>query len=536
MSAVCLAAVLLCAVARGEPQTGWTWQLPVERYQRLDLSQRASVDRARELHARGETALERRQEKEAIASFRAAAAEWQRFTVAFMDAPESAMAYAQFMCAYSTHMAKDRNTAVKLYTEVLDFYPDTQFVAAPSLYWRGQAHADNGDQSKAVADWQALVEDETSAGHPLVAVALDRLASDDWGRGKWAEAAARWEEIASKYRGVARPMAESAVENLMMWRGFANRWSDVSAVAETARRDARGRADLANGFTWNAWNRSRNEWRRSYFERAFKGAEVDKQLEQYRRSLVEWFAGLSPMFDEAGRGWDHALAVFDYRRQIDPKKASELASALGKQLRGAALEPAERERRARGFIDRLGQAGMHTEARTLLDLIPDTVRRLWVAFAIEDRAADYKAALLVLSQLEQQPDPDVVRRAKRTRADVYKDKTNECDKAIPLYVEVADPPGTLWALQECFRRTGKKNEAQQTLTEIASIFPPEAARAMFQKAEYFERDNQKSEAIAHYRRLMVHPEWKRSPESSRAHQALERLGIATGGAVLHDVN
>jgi tetratricopeptide (TPR) repeat protein len=530
-----IALALLTSGVRAEP-AGWSWVLPVERYQKLNLSQRASVDRARELQLRGEDLRKRGVEKDAIASFRSAAAEWKRFTVEFMDAPESAMAYAQFMQAFSTQAAKDRNSAVKLYTEVLDFYPDTPSVAVPARYWRGQAYADNGDQAAAVADWQAVAEDETAAGHPLAALALERLASDEWARGKWTDAARRWEAICSGYHGVARGTAEDAMRNLMLWRGFQGQWTDLTPLVEQARGDARGRADLAWHFAHNAWNWSRNEWRRDYLEKAFKGAEVDKRLEQFRRGLVEWFAGLAPLFEGVGRGWDLELAVFGFRRELDAKQGPALAASLAGRLRASTVAAAEKERRARGLMDCLAQAAMPVEARTLLDLVTDPVQRLWAAYSIAERTADYKAALSELAQLEQQADPEGVRRAKRTRAYLYKDRTNECEKAIPLFMEVADPPATLWALQECFRRTGKKAEAQQTLTEIASVFPPEAARAMFQKAEYFERDGQKSEAIAHYRRLMAHPEWKASPESSRAHQALERLGIATGGAVLHDVN
>ena len=34
---------------------------------------------------------------------------------------------------------------------------------------------------------------------------------------------------------------------------------------------------------------------------------------------------------------------------------------------------------------------------------------------------------------------------------------------------------------------------------------------------------------------MKHPKWKQSGASSRAHQALERLGVATGGAMTNEV-
>jgi hypothetical protein len=55
-------------------------------------------------------------------------------------------------------------------------------------------------------------------------------------------------------------------------------------------------------------------------------------------------------------------------------------------------------------------------------------------------------------------------------------------------------------------------------------------------AQYREADGEKKAAIALYKRLMKHPEWKKSHESSLAHQQLERLGVATGGAVVNTVH
>ena len=64
----------------------------------------------------------------------------------------------------------------------------------------------------------------------------------------------------------------------------------------------------------------------------------------------------------------------------------------------------------------------------------------------------------------------------------------------------------------------------------------EASRAMYQKAEYFKADNDKANAIAHYRRILSHPDWKKSGQASQSHQRLEELGIETGGGVIHNVN
>jgi hypothetical protein len=69
-----------------------------------------------------------------------------------------------------------------------------------------------------------------------------------------------------------------------------------------------------------------------------------------------------------------------------------------------------------------------------------------------------------------------------------------------------------------------------------SMFPDYAAKAVYQTAQYREADGEKETAIALYKRLLRQPEWKKTWESSQAHQQLERLGVATGGAVINEVH
>ena len=63
----------------------------------------------------------------------------------------------------------------------------------------------------------------------------------------------------------------------------------------------------------------------------------------------------------------------------------------------------------------------------------------------------------------------------------------------------------------------------------------DAPRAILTLAQFCEADGDKKKAIALYRRLLSQPEWKKTGESSQAHQALERLGERTGGAMINEV-
>ncbi len=517
-------------------EDGWRWRLPDRHYGNLSFPQRTSVDRALSLHERGLTELRANRDDEAVTAFRAAATEWRRFGVEYMDAPEYAMAYAHFMQAHGQHLARNRHLAVQLYTEVLDYYPDTPSIAIAALYWRGRAHEENGDMARAVADWTRLVEDADAPGHPLTAVAREQLALDAWRRAQWEVAGRLWETILSEDTEVGHQVKLRAAWDLMALRAMQGRWGAVSVWLEAAYPDIRHRTSRAEHFLWECWRLFDNHWRRTYVDQVFEGGEQGVDANRFRRGAIEWFDALGTEFVEAGKAWEHIHQRFDYLRQLDPAMQQERALEVIRWLRGQKDDDTLAESRVRQLAGTLANAGLHDHARGLIDLIQDTTRRLWVAYEIEVRAANFRAAQLLLDRLEQEEEPEGVLRARRARAHLFHHSLQDYEAAIPLYIEIAEPPGTLWSLQDCYRRAGRMEDAQKTLSEIVSMFPQDAARAMFQKAVYYERDGLSREAIAHYRRILAHPEWRQTSESSQAHQALERLGIATGGGVVHEIN
>ena len=67
------------------------------------------------------------------------------------------------------------------------------------------------------------------------------------------------------------------------------------------------------------------------------------------------------------------------------------------------------------------------------------------------------------------------------------------------------------------------------------MFPSDASDAVYRMGEWREADGEKEKAIALYRRILKHPQWKASRAASSAHQALERHGVLTGGAMTNEV-
>ncbi|MDX9862495.1 MAG: tetratricopeptide repeat protein [Rhodospirillales bacterium] len=535
---VCIAVVgvVLAAGTALAAKEDWSWTLPVAQYRELDIRQRAVVDRASDLDRRAETSRKERREAEAATSFRAAAQEWKRFMFEFMDAPEVFVAYAHFMQAYSLHQAGDRNAAVKLYSEVADFYPDAPSMLVAALYWRGIAKEENGDGGQAVADWELASGVPGTEGHPLAVQALERLASVAWDGGKWASAAGTWETVLDRHPDAPRQTREIAARRLALWRGLQGQWTETTRIVDRMGAETDNPTGWMDGFVWNAWHDDIPNWLGDgYFKRSGAGAP-DAAIGKLRRELVEWYAGRRAVHADADKEWNHDLAVFNYRRMLDSDKAQAEARKLVAAMKAAKLDAESREKYARRFIDILVDSRLPEEARSLLGMIVDSIERLRVAYRIEEQTRDYVAAEAVLGELELQGSPQVVREAKRLRAYLYKDRMGKFEKAIGYFNEAVDPPESLWGVQECLWRLGRKDEAQAMLGEIVGAFPKDAPRAMFQKAEYFRLDGEKASAIACYRRILSNPEWGRSGEASRAHQSLEGLGVETGGGVLNAVN
>ena len=110
--------------------------------------------------------------------FRAAANEFERFKEQYKDS--EVLPYIVFFQAYSLHLAKDRNKAITIFNEVVDFFPGVIDAAAPALYYRGVAQIANGDYSKGMSTMNELLRDENYKNHPVAASASLQLVRNHW--------------------------------------------------------------------------------------------------------------------------------------------------------------------------------------------------------------------------------------------------------------------------------------------------------------------------------------------------------------------
>ena len=521
------------------------WRMRGDVYRSFDFTVRGGLDRATKSF---ETAVDREtrgglSEQDRIALFRAAAAEWRKVQVQSEtgDFDEKILSYALFMQGCARERAKDSNEAVRLYSEVLELYPDITWVSIPTKLRLGCLQMSMGDVRKGEATLTDLLDDPASQNTVSRAVALRIMGEKLWDAGKFDDAIAYFKEImgmrvagdgrryGSRDRLVAITLAKGDYSDFDDLVFFGVKEED-SPRLDAARRmfDTVCYVWLRN-WSWCDFNSRLNKLYPSETAR-------NKKLEASKASFLAWFEGKKPLYAALGRNGDYAL---DCLRAATLTGKNDVIAARLKAVEDiirANKDDSAASKTAWTVKDILCTVGQYDLARRLPDLVKSPLSSSMMRHQIELAAGKHAAAAMCLEEyLGHKPPPDAAKNAKLTLARLYRDNLGKCDKAISLFQEVNDPPSTLWELYSTYWKAGKKKEAYSMLIELESMFPSEAPRAFYTHAQRLEGDGNVKQAIAIYRRLLSQPEWKKTQESSWAHQALERHGIATGGAVVNEV-
>lgn len=519
--------VTLAALSAGAADRigDWWVAMPTEVFKSLGMSERTCAERAAK-------AFDER-------NYKTAANEWKRFESEFVaSVSEEAAAWALFFNAYCLDRAKDKFKAMDLYADVMELYPDSP-AACAALFFRAQAEADNGQDQKALASYQELLDNPAFATHPLAYAAHNRLAWSHLGNAKLKEAMSEWQAVVDLKPEANRNQWETARNYLSMVESLADPLAKSVAVA--GGEDVKPEKRCEDLRRWRAWVWDEVWWDRpvvkAYFQNRLGKAKDLRSAElDYLKKFASAFSKTAkPIFESCGRGWEMMMYDFDTVSALAPKNVGKVIDRVGGEVRKCA-DPETRSERAVQFIERLRRAEHTTEAKLFLDLIQDPVKRGRTGADIGWTAKDGKFVAQSLAPLEAMPDAEVSGDAKRNHARSCQELERDYDAAIKLYEDAPKPPETLWKIAECHRLAGRKPQAQATLDEICGVFPKDAAAAMLRKGDWFEADGDKKNAIACWRRILAHQDWKKADAASGAHQRLERYGIATGGAVLNEVH
>ncbi len=182
----------------GEPQfaDAWSWQLPPRLFGTLSQDHRTQFGLAEKLLREGQ--------------HHAAAVEFEKFLAQTGRTP--VRPHALLLQAYSLHLARQRNAAIALYTELMDFYAESVDQAVPALFLMGWAHRQNGNTELAIQTWERLVEKETYHAHPLSDRARIELANHYLRQGDARKAERQWELIVQEFVNAFVRPERSAVE------------------------------------------------------------------------------------------------------------------------------------------------------------------------------------------------------------------------------------------------------------------------------------------------------------------------------------
>lgn len=530
---------------------GWdvrsSWRIPVSEYRDLDFTVRSGIDRASKLF-KSAVDFERGGGKvtEVIPRFRAAAAEWRKVQVQAEaeNFNETVAAYSVFMQAYSKELSHDRNDAVKLYSEVIDIYPDVKFVALMAYYRLGCTQLAMGDLKRGMETVNSLVNEYGDEVDSVLADAMLMLADHLWNEKKTAEAQAKWTAMLDNaYCKNCYDQWNAARRNLMMTSFMAGDFEQFKTalfaeMPEGSSAEMIKRIDEAysayNGYFISGHHSGRFQ---QFFEAAVPNAgDRSKRIAAKKKEFAVWFNGQGSVYEKANLGG--RFKMMEFRIAVFTEGGEKLPQLLGsvKKLISAEKDIKTQVDYADGVIDSLRRIKRCDLARSVPDCVRSPLSAAWMRYEIEAGEHKWKEALVFLEEyLLHKPSSEQVKRVKYIMAEIYRDRLADYERAEKLYLDINDPPRSLWDLQLTYRKMGKKTQSYQLLNEIASIFPQQAANAVLTAARYYEEDGQKSKAISLYRQLLTHPEWKKSGASSQAHQALERYGIATGGAMINEV-
>lgn len=541
-----LAAALAGLSAAALPVETWEWRMPAETYRELEFSDRAGLDRAVKFFQQAIDA-ERRGEKvtDLVPRYRNAAGEFRKVQIRSESGEPNPplQAYSVFMQGYARMQAHDRNEAIRLFEEVVDLYPEERELAVAARFMLARVRRDMGDLRAADALLDEVADDPAADGCAIFPCILSDRSKARARRGDLAGAADDCSRIVHSEGKVDDRLREWRISDLFFLRiallQFADLERDALARCGDKPKPRRDRLSwLAERFLDSRYDSSPLQgFLACRYPRETKESAYREALAKSRRGFVTWFDGESGVFAGDGDGWTYAFLQLRLHALVDKSDAVlKRVKSVEPLVKGAKGEA--RDRRARALAAFLASCRHAEAAHAVADLAESGLSRLRLHADVADELGQYRERAQYLEEyVKSRPSPEAepLKRAKYDLAWCYRHRLNEKEKALKVYRDIDDPPSSLWAVGETLRECGKKDEAYRALTEIASMFPDDAPRATLTVARWREDDGQKDKAIALYRRILSHPKWKETQESSYAHQALERLGVVTGGAMTNQV-
>jgi TolA-binding protein len=509
--------------------------------------------------------------------FRSSLAAYDSFVQQF---PKSkATPYALLRKGRCLQLDDKRFEALKVYNEVMDYFPNAVAYAGAALYFIGECHWLNGNPAEAMKAWAEMAKDVDYRKHPLAAGAINQLADNLGRQEKWKEAAEYYMQVAVDFREANRDAAYAAIVKTMdiyvsatpnegklrefygKVRGFDRNphaaddndyWQNVMAAI-----DARGefvQADLSNRETYFR-----------YWARAMDGKFPqwdDFQIAQARYQFQgdgdeqKWMARLDRQFEAGQNPGDYSrivkwLTAYAKNKKKMAEYYAKLSFAQMKNVQIVELIKALYEKVSidigRNAIPKLKADQMNDEEREKLgEWIGgrDPVGAVMVFEAMTDKPRGAIGMARIYNKANpSQPekglkvvvgavgDPRYAQEAYFLKGGFHR-SLGQVDEAISAYRQSDWPPKSSFCIASCLLQQGKRDQAVATLREIENFFPKEAPQASLLVAYAYRDTREKKLYIAELRGLIT--KYKSSSEQSQAHRELEAMGIQMGPGGLEE--
>lgn len=509
----------------------------------------------------------------AAREFRRAAAEYDAFVLQY---PKSvAIPYALLRKGRAIQRDNKRNEAIKVYGEILDYFPNAISYAGAALFYTGECHWQNGDVKEAMKAWAEMAQDQDYRKHTLAAGAINQLADNLARQDKWQEALAYYQQVAVDFRRVNLDAARYAMDRVTYGLVRKNpdepklraayekvgTFEDVPRAPDETNYWVRVMESVDRLGTFGDTEKDEAVTYYHYWAGVMEGkhpAWDDFQIKLARYHLAsdgdasKWMERMDAQYARYQTDGNHARTikwirtyggrkakVDEYYARLSFEKMSNgLITDLIRVLYDSGTDAAlARNTIAKLKADQMTDNERESLARWIWNRDEEGLRQVVASMKDQDRAN----MLLVRYYREtRQPDkglkivddstrvPAYAKEAFMAKGEFFQWKRQWTD-AIAAYRSADCPPESIFKIAECLFSDGKRDQAVVQLREIENFFEKAAPEAAMRIAYMYRDTRDTKQYVASLRGIMK--KYPASGQSSTAHQELERMGIKTGGGV-----
>lgn len=504
-------------------------------------------------------------------------AAYKAYTIEF--AQGRALPYVLLRMGRCLHLADKRNTAIKAYQDVVDYFPNDVKYAAAALYYIGQCHQQNGNEDKALATWAKLVKDKDYVQEPRSGTALVALSTAMAKRGDHAEATRyRWRAAVAFAK--TNPDASREARDQVIFHYVIRAPNQKKLLAF---------CNEVGGFGWRQaidkpedsptyWAHVLNTVLRTKMEDAkridvcrYWDGQMGDRFKDHDRLRVDWFS-VRLAHDKDFAAWS---ARMEEQFKLQPVTIDRVKSWLGYYGRYPKARSAFFEKFGKPLVDGLSNDQklslmrhlrhphrMHDEAMSVMrkvrtnDMDDEALR----SFAFD--VADYEGEEAFLRTVNKMKDKTY---AARTRFDYYYGRSRhngenqkkalaeipvlrkstddaqdivwkhatlmhwqgEFEEAIKLYRKANRQPHSTWAIIDCRVALKDFAKAIELTRELESIGGDIAPAACLKAADIYRAGGNKAKEVQQLQ--LVLRRYPKSGQSSSAHQRLENYGVKVIG-------